>query len=77
MGFDPASLGMQAAENVINTAMGLALEGHNDRRQLRQQGRLLEQQADVDRRQMDYQRQLNLQMWKDTNFGAQVAETKK
>ena len=48
-----AELGMQAASQaasgLIGTGMGLLLEGHNDRRQLRQQEKLqnLEKQVNV------------------------------
>lgn len=77
MGFDPASLGMQAAGTAVDTLMGLAMEGHNDRRQLRQQGKLLEQQAGIDRKQAQFQQQLGLETWRQTGPQALTAELKK
>jgi len=64
------------AETAINTGLGLALEGHNDRRQLRQQGKLGEQQLGLNKQQMKYGKQLDLQMWKDTNYPAQLEQMK-
>lgn len=73
----PNPLLRQAAGNAIDTAFGLALEGHNDRRQLRQQEKLNEQQLETNKRMSDYQRELQMQMWHDTNYGAQLEEMKK
>ena len=81
MGFDPMSLAMevgaQAALEVQNTALGLALEGHNDRRQLRQQGKLLEQQAAIDQKQAIFNRGLGIQTWKETGPVGMTEELKK
>jgi len=66
----------KVAETAINTGLGLALEGHNDRRQLRQQGKLGEQQLGLNKQQMKYGKQLDLQMWKDTNYPAQLEQMK-
>ena len=77
MGFDPATLGMQTAEAGINTLLGLALEGHQDRRQLKQQGKLLEQQAATDRRQAEFSQALGLETWKKTGPVALSEELEK
>lgn len=71
------SLGMQAAGQAQNTLFGLALEGHNDKRQLRQEGKLLEQQAAVDRKQAAFNQQLGLETWRQTGPVALTAELKK
>lgn len=65
-----------AVGGLIGTGMGLLLEGHNDRRQLKQQGKLMEQQWKFDQRAMDYNYEKQLQMWKDTNYGAQMEQLK-
>ena len=77
MPFDLAGLGMQAAGTALDTIMGLAMEGHNDRRQLRQQGKLLEQQAGVDRRQAAFNQQLALATWRQTGPVALTEQLKK
>jgi len=68
---------MQAASQGVDTLMGLAMEGHNDRRQLRQQGRLLEQQAGVDRKQAAFNQALGMQTWKETGPVAMTEQLKK
>lgn len=68
--------GAQGASNLVGSLFGLAFEKHNDRRQLRQQKKLSEQQMGFDKQMTDYQFQKQLQMWKDTNYGAQMAELK-
>jgi len=72
-----AQLGMQAAGGVQDALLGLALEGHNDRRQIKQQGKLLEQQAAVDRRQTAYNQQIGLDTWRKTGPVAMTEELKK
>lgn len=67
---------MQAAEQAQSTALGLLLEGHNDRRQVRQQGKLLEQQAAIDRKQTEYMRALGMQTWEETGPTAMTRELK-
>lgn len=66
-------LGSQAAGGV----MGLGLGALNDNRQLKQQGRLLSQQQKFDREQMQYQNELQFDMWNKTNYSAQVEQMKK
>lgn len=62
---------------VVGTGMGLALQGHNDRRQLEQNDRLLAQQQGYQRSLFDYQQQKQYEMWLKTNYGAQVEQLKK
>jgi len=69
-------LGMQAAGGVQDALLGLALEGHNDQRQLKQQGKLLKQQAEVDRRQTEFNQQIGLDTWRKTGPVAMTKELK-
>lgn len=79
MPVDPALIGMAAnsAQQVQNTMLGLMMEGHNDKRQLKQQSKLQQLQIAGSKELTDYNYAKQLQMWKDTNFGAQLAEMKK
>ncbi|AXH73247.1 MAG: DNA pilot protein [Microviridae sp.] len=72
-----AQLGLQTLGTAVNTGMGLLLEKHNDKRQLRQQGKLQELQIQGDKEMSDYNYSKQLQMWKDTNYKAQQAELEK
>lgn len=76
MKFDIGGIGTAAAETAANSILGIALQKHNDRRQIRQQQKLGEQQLGFDMRMTDYQLQKQLQMWKDTNYSAQVEQMK-
>ena len=58
-------------------ALGLMLQKHNDKRQLEQQGKLGQQQLGLDIQKMAAQKQMDLQMWKDTNYAAQKEEIEK
>ena len=69
-------MGIPGLSQVIGAGLGLALQGHNDRRQVRQEGRLLEQQLGFDFRKMDYQNKLQKDLWDQTNFGAQMKHLK-
>lgn len=62
---------------VASSAIGQVFAGMNDRRQIKQQDRLNKQQLEVDKEKMDYQQELGLQMWRDTNYAAQKEEMKK
>lgn len=77
MPFDLGQFGMQAATTAMNTGLGLLLEGHNDRRQLRQQGKLGEQQLQFNQRALDYSNEKQLEMWEKTNYKAQKEQMKK
>lgn len=76
---NPAVAGAIAgvAEGITNTGLGLLLEGHQDRRQVRQQGRLGEQQLGFDQRYLDYQQEKAYSMWERTNYGAQLEQMDK
>lgn len=62
---------------VVNTGLGLLLEGHNDRRQVRQAGKLGQQQLALDMQKMNHSNKLQKEMWDATNYSAQVAHMKK
>lgn len=55
----------------------MILEGHNDRRQIRQQGELMKQQIAGQMQLGDYNQQLAKEMWEYTNYPAQVEQLKK
>lgn len=59
-------LGTQAASTGLGTIMGLALEGHNDRRQMKQQTKLQNLQITGNKQMIDYQKMKDLEMWKET-----------
>ena len=67
-----AGLGMQAASQaasgLIGTGLGLLLEGHNDRRQLRQQEKLQNLEIKGSKELTDYNAAKQLEMWKATNY---------
>ena len=65
------------AGTIANTGLGLLLQKHNDKRQLEQQQKLGQQQLGLNIQQMAAQKQMDLQMWKDTNYSAQVEELEK
>ena len=75
-----AELGMQAASQaasgLIGTGMGLLLEGHNDRRQLRQQEKLQNLEIKGSKELTDYNAAKQLEMWKATNYPAQIEQMK-
>lgn len=66
-------LGMQAASDTQQGLLGIASGAINDRRQIKQQAKLNKLQ----REQMDYAQKLQLQMWLDTNYPAQMEQLKK
>jgi len=70
-------LGMQAGSQAMGGIMGMLLGGYNDERQLRQQEELNRMQIRGNKEMMDYSMAKQLQMWKDTNYNAQLAEMKK
>ena len=46
-------------------------------RQMKNQRKLMAEQLEIDKLKMEEQRRIQLQMWKDTNYAAQVEEIKK
>lgn len=71
---DPMLIG--AGLSAANTGLGLLLQGHNDRRQLTQQGKLLQQQLGFDFQKMNYQYDKQFEMWQKTNYPEQVNQLK-
>lgn len=70
-------LAQGAATQTVNAGMGLILGGINDRRQLRQQQKLQDMQIAGNKIMIDYQKAADLQMWKDTSYGAQKEQMEK
>lgn len=70
-------LGLQAAGSAIGTGMGLMLEGHEDKRQLRQQQKLQDMQIAGQQQMGIFNREQQMQMWHDTNYKPQMDELKK
>jgi len=68
---------VDTGKSVVNTGLGMLLQRHNNRVQLEQQGKLGEQQLGLNQRQMEYGKQLDYEMWKKTNYSAQMEEMEK
>jgi len=75
-----AMLAMQKAGDTVssatNTGLGLIVGGINDRRQIKQQGKLQEMQIKGMKEMADYNYGKQLQMWQDTGYEAQKAQMK-
>lgn len=69
--------GLGVAQNLINTGMGLALEKHNDKRQLKQQGKLQDLALRGNAIGLEQLRQKEMRMWEDTSYAAQVEQLSK
>lgn len=67
----PAQLLAAIAPKVIDTAIGMALESHNDKRQGRQFDRMAAKQLYWNKQQMDYEQQKQLETWEKTGYPAQ------
>jgi DNA-binding FrmR family transcriptional regulator len=61
----------------VNAGLGLLLQGYNDRRQVKQEGKLLQQQQKFDFQKMDKNLDQQLKLWEATNYAAQVEQMKK
>lgn len=70
----PVQLLGQIAEAGINTALGLALQRHNDQRQLKQQDKLNRQQLGINKEFTDYQQSKQLEFWEKTGYEGQMRE---
>lgn len=68
---------MQAASQAVSGGLGILFAKENDRRQLKQQGKLLEQQIPFDKELMKYNQDLQYDMWNKTNYEAQKEHMKK
>ena len=66
-----------AIQGIVGTGMGLLLEDHNDKRQIRQQQKLTDMQKVANMDLMDYGMGLQKKMWEETNYDAQKAQMKK
>lgn len=73
MGFDPTGIINEGASAIL----GIGLGDYNDNRQQRQQKALQDIQIEGQKEMTDYNMQKQLQMWHDTNYGAQVDELNK
>lgn len=69
--------GMQAAQDVVGAGLGLALGQINDKRQLKQQGKLQKLQIQGQKEMTSYNQAAALKMWQDTNYGPQMEQLKK
>ena len=65
------------AQQAIGGIFGIGLGAYNDNRQYNQQERLQNLQIKGSKELTDYQMMKQLQMWKDTNYGAQMEELRK
>lgn len=77
IGAAAGNVASNAANGAIGAIMGLALEKHNDARQIRQQQKLTDMQANANRQQADYSQKLAYDMWEKTNYSAQMQQLKK
>jgi len=68
---------LQTAGQVAGTGMGLLLADENDRRQLRQQEKLQKLGIKGSKEMTDYSYKKQMEMWKNTNYGAQMEELAK
>lgn len=71
------TLGTQLGGSAIGAGMGMMMGDYNDRRQKEQQQKLQNMQITGQKDMMDYGYQKQMQMWKETNFKAQVDELNK
>lgn len=72
MGFNIESIGESAVTGLIGGGLGLLLGGMNDRRQIKQQEKLTEMQVGAQKELTEFNREQQLKMWNDTNYGAQM-----
>jgi len=66
-----------AAGGIVGAGLGLALQGANDRRQLKQQGKLQALEIEGQKQMGIFNRQQQMQLWNDTNYSAQMEQLKK
>lgn len=62
---------------LVNAGLGLILGNQNDKRQLKQQGKLQEQQIQGQMKMTDYNQEKALEMWEATNYKAQMEQMQK
>lgn len=66
-----------AGAGIVGQVMGIANQRGQERRQVNQQRKLNELQINAQGRMNKTQKDLDLEMWRDTNYSAQVEEAKK
>lgn len=71
-----ADFAIGAGQSILGAGLGIMLGREQDKRQLQQQRHLTDMQFDAQRRMLDYSKQKELEMWKATNYPAQVAQLK-
>lgn len=76
MGLDIGSI-IPTIGNTIGTILGIGMEGHNDRRQVRQQRRLMELEMEGQRKMAEFNQRQQMEMWHNTNYSAQMQELEK
>lgn len=64
------------ASQVIGGATGMALQARNIKQQVKGQKQIMEEQAKHSKELADYQQIKQMEMWKNTNYGAQIKEMK-
>lgn len=69
--------GAQGASTLVGNIFGLAMEKHNDKRQLKQQKKLSQQQMEFDKMMADYNYGKQMDMWNATNYKAQMQQLEK
>lgn len=65
------------AAAIAGQGIGLLMQDGQDRRQIKQQKKLTDIQIAGNKQLSDYNQKLQMNMWKNTNFSAQLAEAKK
>ncbi|AXH75108.1 MAG: DNA pilot protein [Microviridae sp.] len=70
------NFGYQMAGQALQGGLGIALSGVADKRQLKQQKKLQELEIAGSKELSDYNYGKQLQMWKDTSYGAQKEQMK-
>lgn len=70
-------LGNQVGGGIIGAGMGLLMQKQNDRRQMEMQEKLNELQIKGQEHMTDYSYKKQMEMWKNTNYAAQMAELQK
>lgn len=75
-----SQLGEQLGGTVANTALGgifgAIMQKSNDKRQIRQQRKLQDMQLQGNKEMVDYNMMKELEMWNNTNYGAQIKHLK-
>lgn len=72
-----AAQAANTAGSLVDTGLGIALAGWNDKRQIRQQDKLTQLQVNAQKQLTDYNYSKQLEMWNATNYGAQMEQLKK